>query len=184
MSNIRNKYQIELIEKEKLKNSWNKVNNIQQTSKLSIYQKRNSHSYFKENRRSWNEINRQQGIVNLSVIDDNKKNLGNKEENININQDMNQESNNMGINFNDMNLQSSARPIRKINNDYDVDGLDPNNNININITGKKLENQDFQEDQKEEPKVEKRGSIDSKKSKKSGNVSDKEKNKITQKNES
>ena len=181
MSNIRNKYQIELIEKEKLKNSWNKVNNIQQTSKLSIYQKRNSHSYFKENRRSWNEINRQQGIVNLSVIDDNKKNLGNKEENININQDMNQESNNMGINFNDMNLQSSARPIRKINNDYDVDGLDPNNNININITGKKLENKDFQEDQKEEPKVEKRGSIDSKKSKKSGNVNDKEKNKITQK---
>ena len=57
----------------------------------------------------------------------------------------------MGINFNDMNLKSSSRPTRKINSDYDVDGLDPNNNIDINITGKKMENKEFEEDQKEEP---------------------------------
>ena len=181
MSNIRNKYQIELLEKEKQKNSWNKVNNIQQTSKLSIYQKRNSHSYFNENRSSWNEKNRQQGIVNLSVIDDNKKNLQKNEENINLNQENQDTNNNMGINFNDMNLKSSSRPTRKINSDYDVDGLDPNNNIDINITGKKMENKEFEEDQKEEPKVEKKGSLDSKKSKKSGNISDKDNKKIVKK---
>ena len=181
MSSIRSKYQIELLEKEKQKNSWNKVNNIQQTSKLSIYQKRNSHSYFKENRSSWNEKNRQQGIVNLSVIDDNKKNLQKNEENINLNQENQDTNNNMGINFNDMNLKSSSRPTRKINSDYDVDGLDPNNNIDKNITGKKIENKEFEEDQKEEPKVEKKGSIDSKKSKKSGNISDKDNKKIVKK---
>jgi hypothetical protein len=169
ISTIRNKYQIGTIDKDKPKDSWNKLNNIQQTSKLFIYQKRNSYPYLGERRSSWNEKNRQQGIVNLSVIDDNKKNLEKNEEIINLNQ----KSNNIGINFNDLNLQSSSRPIRKINNDYDVDGLDINNNININIADKK----DIEEDQKEDKKLEKRDSKDSKKSKKSGNLSDKEKNK-------
>ena len=164
---IRNKYAIGEVEKEKQKHSWNKVNNIQQTSKLVIYSKRNSYSYFREsgNRSSWNEKNRQQGIVNLSVIDDNKKNLDKNRE-----IELNKENDNIGINFNDRNLQSSTRPIRNINNDYDVDGFEISQNLNK--FDKKIENK---EEMEEEPKEEKIsiGSKRSKKSKYSGDMNEK-----------
>jgi len=166
ISNIRNRYNIEEIEKERQKYSWNKVNNIQQTSKLFIHQKRNSYSYFREsgNRNSWNETNRQQGIVNLSVIDDNKKNIEKNEENI-INE------NDIGINFNDRNLQSSSRPNRSGNNDYDSDELGINN-IDINKYGKKSENkEEFIEAQKEDQKEDKKEDH----RKKSGNEMEKKK---------
>jgi hypothetical protein len=167
--NIRHKYNLGEIDKEIPRRSWNEVNNIQQTAKLFIYQKRDSGSYLREsNKSSWNEKNRQQGIVNLSVIDDNKKKEEKKDENINLMGD----KNNLGINFNDRNLQGSTRPIRNINNDYDSDGLDINNinnaNININKTYKISEKkEDIKESKKEDNKVEKRDSQDSKKSKKS-----------------
>ena len=82
------------------------------------------------------------------------------------------DKNNLGINFNDRNLQGSTRPIRNINNDYDSDGLDINNinnaNININKTYKISEKkEDIKEYKKEDNKGEKRDSQDSKKSKKS-----------------
>ena len=172
---IRNKYTIGEIEKEKIKHSWNEVNNIQQTSKLVIYSKRNSNSYLRESgRSSWNEKNRQQGIVNLSVIDDNKK-VMEKNKDVELKKENNDD--NLGINFNDRNLQSSSRPNRNNNNDYDMDGLDINNNMN-NKFDKNIENkEEIEEGQKEDQKDEKIsiGSKRSKKSKNSGDINDKNK---------
>ena len=169
---IRNKYSIGEIEQEKLKHSWNKVNNIQQTSKLAIYSKRNSYSYVKgSNRSSWNENNRQQGIVNLSVIDDNKKNI---EKNREV--ELIKENNNLGINFNDRILPSSTRPNRNNNNDYDMDVFEINNNMN-NLDNKMENKGNMEEEPKEEQKDEKIsiGSKRSKKSKNSGDINEKNK---------
>ena len=170
------------IEKEKQRNYWNQVNSIQKTSKLYIPQKRSSHSFYQDslNRSSWNENNRQQGIVNLSVIDDNKKVLENNDTNSKLN--LTNEKNNIGINFNDKILQSSARPIRNNNNDYDTDGFDINSGMKK--YEKKMENEkekekDFEEDEKEDKKRK-----DSKGSKNTGSINDKKKeltNKITSK---
>jgi hypothetical protein len=155
--------------------SWNKLNNIQQTSKLFIKQTGNHSPYNRgSNRTSWNENNRQQGIVNLSVIDDNKRNNDRNEENYvdnnninNINLNLNEQDINSGINFNDNNLQSSSRPNLNGNNDYDSD------NINNNKVG------DFEEDEKEDKRMreskQSKQSKEDKKSKHSSNISDKNK---------
>ena len=173
--NIRHKYGIEEIDAEKQRRSWNEINSIQQATKLFIYQKRDSGSHFiGSNRSSWNENNRQQGIVNLAVIDENKKKEDNNKENINLISD----KNNSGINFNDRNLQDSTRPNRNGNINYDSDGLDINNINNININKSEINMQNQQgikgnkvEDKKQIIKEEKRDSKDSKKSKKSSNKS-------------
>jgi len=182
---IRNKYIISEIDIEKHINYWNQVNNIQKTSKLFIPQKRNSHSSIRDsaNRSSWNENNRQQGIVNLSVIDDNKKVLEKNEIDSNSKINLTNEKNNIGINFNNKNLQSSARPIRNnINNAYDTDGFDINNSNKydkkIEIENKLEKEKEFEEDEKEDKK--RKDSKGSKGSKHSGNINIKN-NEITNK---
>jgi hypothetical protein len=135
-----------------IRNKWNESNNIQQTSKLFIPQKRNSVSLYRDaqsgniivQRSNWNENNRQQGIVNLSVIDkvdinnnrdDDNNNLIQSDEDININ------NNNLGINFNDKNILSS-RPVIKSHNDYDSDELEND----------KMNKEDIKEEEKESKK--------------------------------
>ena len=109
------------------RDDWNKSNNIQQTSKIFIspQQEGRDQMAIREygsgmpSKNDWNEKNRTQGIVNLSVIDDNKKeewnfDMENEEEMVRENSDEDPKDDN-----NNKNIE-----MRKIHNDYDSDELD------------------------------------------------------------
>ena len=121
------------------KESWNKNNDIQQISNIFIPQQRNSQSYTEGRGQSsvgygpgqtyknnWNEQNRTQGIVNLSVIDDNKKQQWDldvdNEEDMAENRENSDEEPKDDEN-NEPRNRDVKREIRQIHNDYDSDEL-------------------------------------------------------------
>jgi hypothetical protein len=109
---------------------WNRNNNIQQINNIFIPQQRNSQNsgmgagYSAEQsiRNNWNEKNRTQGIVNLSVIDDNKKQPWELE--VENDDDMveNKESSDEDPKDEENNQQNN-RQIRQIHQDYDTDEI-------------------------------------------------------------
>ena len=114
---------------------WNRNNNIQQINNIFIPQERTSNNsgvrlgYNVEQsyKNSWNEKNRTQGIVNLSVIDDNKKQ--NWDLDIENDDDMveNRENSDEEPKDEENNQQNireiRQRQIRQIHKDYDTDEI-------------------------------------------------------------
>ena len=142
---------------------WNKYNELQQIKSIFIPGQRASQSYQEggdnysatgfgmgimyKNNNNWNEKNRTQGIVNLSVIDDNKKQPWDfgmeNEEDMEENRENSEEEPKDNKNLN-KNLE-----IRKIHNDYDSDELNDINPKRLQNKGKQDEYQDYKQTQKQ-----------------------------------
>jgi len=142
---------------------WNKYNELQQIKSIFIPGQRASQSYQEggdnysatgfgmgimyKNNNNWNEKNRTQGIVNLSVIDDNKKQPWDfgmeNEEDMEENRENSEEDPKDNKNLN-KNLE-----IRKIHNDYDSDELNDINPKGLQNKGKQDEYQDYKQTQKQ-----------------------------------
>ena len=143
MSHEQNKDKYKILKQEQNylyeKENWNKNNDIQQISNIFIPQQRNSQSYTEGRGQSsigygpgqayknnWNEQNRTQGIVNLSVIDDNKKqqwdlDVDNEDDMVENRENSDEEP--KDDENNEQQNREVNRELRQIHNDYDSDEL-------------------------------------------------------------
>ena len=134
---------------------WNKFNDIQKENNIFIKSSQEGRpSYMQMGygmessmRNNWNEKNRTQGIVNLSVIDDNKKqpwnlDLDNAEEMVDDNRDNSENRENSENRDNNDNRENSDEEHREENNDIN-NSNNINNNNNIDNNNNNINNREF-----------------------------------------